>query len=135
MADGVEDTDTFRQEQVRAWMDVGLFNLPPPLVSGLLNGVGQTWLADVLAEAAPAIEQQQLEQQMMMQAEQDAALQREDQVRAEDAEREDQRRAEDRGAAVEDQQAQAMMQQRKDASAMAQTAVRALLSGSGGQKK
>ena len=135
MADGVEDTDVFRQEQIRAWMQVGLFDLPPPFIMSILEASGQSWLADALAEAAPEVQAQQQQQMMMQQAQEQAGMEREDQVRGEEADREDQRRQEDRAAAQEEQQLQAQLAERSNQSGMAQTMVRALLSGGRGQSK
>jgi hypothetical protein len=130
MADGVEDTDTFRQEQAMAWINAGLLQMPPQMATALLQGVGQTWLADILSEVAPQLEMQAA-MQAMQQQEQQAALQQEQ------VETEDRRRQEDRQAQVEDREAQqAAQQEGQQAQAeagLAQTAMRALLSGQGQQ--
>lgn len=73
---GIEDNDAVRTQQVNDWMGVGLFQMPLPLQLAILRDVGQTWLADAIEEAQPAIQmeqQAQAAQQQAMVAQQAAA--------------------------------------------------------------
>lgn len=73
---GIEDNNAVRSQQVTDWMGVGLFQMPLPLQLAILRDVGQTWLADAIEEAQPAIQemqQQQAQQQQQMMAQQAAA--------------------------------------------------------------
>jgi hypothetical protein len=131
LTEGVEDSDTVRQQQFADWLGVGLFSgaIPMPIALSVLRAIGQGWLADKIEEALPQVEAEQamaMAQEQAMMDEESAAVQEQEQAghAAKDAEMQhqaaegaEQRAHEERLQQMKGQNALAVAKERKPAPA------------------
>jgi len=77
LAEGVEDNDAIRQQQLSEWLGMGLMDMVAgpmgPILLQMLQEVGLGWLAEIVERELPQIQQQQALQAQEQQAQQAAA--------------------------------------------------------------
>lgn len=67
ISEGAEDNDAVRQEQLAVWWPMIQDPMTWPLLLPLLKDIGLSWIADVVEQSGPQVQQAQM-QQMLMQA-------------------------------------------------------------------